>query len=100
MTPGYSKRTDEQIAELQALADLPDELIDTSDMPEIPASAKGEVGKFYRPVMVDVTLRLDNYIIKWFKLNTEDGAGDCDAAINHALLGHIMRKRLAGRLPD
>ena len=99
MTRGYSKRTDEQIAELQALADLPDEMIDTSDMPEIPPSAKGEVGKFYRPVMVDVTLRLDNYIIKWFKENAEDGA-DCDAAINHALLGHIMRKRLAGRFPD
>ena len=99
MTRGYSKRTDEQIAELQTLADLPDELIDTSDMPEIPPAAKGEVGKFYRPVMVDVTLRLDNYIIKWFKENTENGA-DCDAAINHALLGHIMRKRLAGRYPD
>ena len=99
MTPGYSKRTDEQIAELQALADLPDELIDTSEMPEIPTSAKGEVGKFYRPVMVDVTLRLDNYIIKWFKENAEDGV-DYAAAINHALLGHIMRKRLVGRVPD
>lgn len=99
MTPGYSKRTAEQIAELQALADLPDEMIDTSDMPEIPAGAKGEVGKFYRPVMVDVTLRLDNYIIKWFKENAEDGA-DYAAAINHALLGHIMRKRLASRAPD
>ena len=99
MTPGSSKRTDEQIAELKALANLPDELIDTSEMPEIPPTAKGEVGKFYRPVMVDVTLRLDNYIIRWFKENAADGA-DYHADINHALLGHIMRKRIANRVPD
>ena len=99
MPQGYSRLTAEQIAELQALAELPDELIDTSEMPEIPPTAKGEVGKFYRPVMVDVTLRLDNYIIEWFKENAADGT-DCDAAINHALLGHIARKRLGDRVTE
>ena len=99
MKHGSSKLTDKQKAELKALADMPDELIDTSDIPEMPIPPDAEIGKFYRPVMVDVTLRLDSYIIEWFKLNADDGA-DYDAAINHALLGHIMRKRLAGRFPD
>ena len=99
MPQNYPRLTAEQIAQLQALAELPDELIDFSDIPPVQFSDKAEIGKFYRPVMVDVTLRLDNYILEWFKLNGEDGA-DRDAAINHALLGHIMRKRLAGRLPD
>lgn len=99
MPQGYSPLTDKQIAELQTLAEMPDDLIDTSDTPEIPPSAKGEVGKFYRPVMVDVTLRLDNYIIKWFKENAADGT-DWDAAINQALMGHIARKRLDGRVPE
>ena len=99
MSQDYSALTAEQIAELQALADLPDELIDFSDIPPVQFSDQAEIGKFYRPVMVDVTLRLDAYVIEWFKLNAADGA-DYDAAINHALLGHIMRKRLASRVPD
>ena len=99
MSRDYSGLTAEQIAQLRALAEMPDELIDFSDIPPVQFSDKAEIGKFYRPVMVEVTLRLDNYIIKWFKENTEDGA-DYAAAINHALLGHIMRKRLAGRVPD
>ena len=99
MPQNYSWLTEEQIAQLKALEEMPDELIDTSDIPEMPIPPDAEIGKFYRPVMVDVTLRLDNYIIEWFKLNAADGS-DCDAAINHALLGHIMRKRLAGRFPD
>ena len=99
MPQNYPRLTAEQIAQLQALADMPDELIDFSDIPPVQFSDQAEIGKFYRPVMVEVTLRLDNYIIEWFKENTEDGA-DYAAAINHALLGHIMRKRLAGRNPD
>ena len=99
MKPKYSGLTEEQIAELKALEEMPDELIDFSDIPPVQFSDKAEIGKFYRPVMVDVTLRLDNYIVEWFKENAENGS-DCSAAINHALLGHIMRKRLAGRVPD
>ena len=99
MKQGSSRLTDKQKAELKALAEMPDELIDTSDIPEMPIPPDAEIGKFYRPVMVDVTLRLDNYIIEWFKENAEDGS-DYAAAINHALLGHIMRKRLASRFPD
>ena len=99
MKQGYSRLTDKQKAELKALAEMPDELIDTSDIPEMPIPPDAEIGKFYRPVMVDVTLRLDNYIIEWFKENAQNGA-DCDAAINHALLGHILRKRLGDRVPD
>ena len=99
MPQNYPWLTAEQIAELKALADMPDELIDTSDIPEMPIPPDAEIGKFYCPVKLEITLQLDAYVIEWFKLNTEDGA-DYDAAINHALLGHIMRKRLAGRIPD
>lgn len=99
MPQNYSWLTEEQIAQLKALEEMPDELIDTSDIPEMPIPPDAEIGKFYRPVMVEATLRLDNYIIEWFKLNADDGA-DYGAAINHALLGHIMRKRLAGRVRD
>ena len=99
MTPGYSWLTEEQIAKLKALDEMPDELIDFSDIPEIPEPPDAEVGKYYRPVKMEVTLQLDAYIIEWFQLNAADGAA-YDAAINHALMGHIMRKRIANRVPD
>lgn len=46
--------------ELAAIAALPDEKIDTSDIPELPASAWKDAvrGRFYRPVKQAVSLRL------------------------------------------
>lgn len=49
----------EQQAELAALADLPDEAIDTQDIPETGAWQGAKRGLFYRPVKQQITLRLD-----------------------------------------
>lgn len=63
--------TKKELAELKALEGRP---IDTSDIPELPASAwKNAVrGKFYRPVKKAVSLRLDADVIAWLK---KDGEG-------------------------
>ena len=63
--------TQKQIAQLKALEGRP---IDTSDIPELPASAwKNAVrGTFYRPVKQAVSLRLDADVIAWLK---KDGQG-------------------------
>lgn len=63
--------TKEQLAELKALEGRP---IDTSDIPELPASAwkRAVRGKFYRPVKKAVSLRLDADVIEWLK---KDGEG-------------------------
>ena len=63
--------TAKELKELKALAGRP---IDTSDIPELPASAwKNAVrGKFYRPVKKAVSLRLDADVIAWLK---KDGKG-------------------------
>jgi len=60
--------------ELTALAKMPDSEIDTSDIPELPASAwKNAVrGRFYQPVKQAVSLRLDADVIAWLK---KDGEG-------------------------
>ena len=54
---------------LSALAALPDDQIDTSDIPELPLSAwKNAVrGKFYRPVKQAVSMRLDADVVAWLK---------------------------------
>ena len=42
--------TKEQKAEIEALAALPEERIDTSDIPEIPDCSGAKRGTLYRPV--------------------------------------------------
>ena len=49
--------TGEQEAELAALETLPDDRIDTSDMPEAVSWPDVQRGLFYRPVAKQVTLR-------------------------------------------
>ena len=58
-----------QRRELAALASLPDEQIDTSDIPELPFRAWKDAvrGRFYRPVKKAVSMRLDADVIAWLK---------------------------------
>ncbi|NJD90994.1 MAG: BrnA antitoxin family protein [Geobacter sp.] len=66
------KASKEQMAELQALSEMPEELIDLSDIPEIADWSGAAVGKFYRPVKEAVTVRLDADVVHWLK---RDGKG-------------------------
>jgi uncharacterized protein (DUF4415 family) len=66
------KVTGEQAVELKALAEMPDEQIDLSDVPEITDWSGAVVGKFYRPVKKAVTVRLDADVVHWLK---RDGKG-------------------------
>lgn len=78
--------------ELEA-ASIPDGEIDLSDIPETTPSqwAMAERGKFYRPVKDQVTLRLDRYVLEWFKQNHPR----YQTAINAALVEHVLRERAA-----
>src|ERR1035437_8520824 len=51
------------------LAALPDDQIDTSDIPELPPGAwKNAIrGRFYRPIKQAVSMRLDADVIAWLK---------------------------------
>src|ERR1035437_2930009 len=66
--PGRSL-TSRQKRELAALAALPDDRIDTSDIRELPPGAwKNAVrGRFYRPVKQAVSMRLDADVVAWLK---------------------------------
>ena len=61
--------TTRQEREIKALAALPEDKIDTSDIPELPPGAwKNAVrGKWYRPVKQAVSLRLDSDVLAWLK---------------------------------
>lgn len=80
-----SKLTDEQNRELQNLAELPDDEIDTKDIPEIQDFSSAIRGRFYRPIKKQVTLRIDADLIAWFKAQ----AGQYQTRINTALREYV-----------
>ncbi len=88
-------RTDRQKkTELKRLASMSDEAIDFSDIPEQLDWSGATVGKFYRPVKKQVTLRIDADVLAWFKSR----GGKYQTAVNAALREHVKRKgRRAGR---
>jgi len=77
--------TAELQAELRALADLPDDQIDTTNIPELTEAqlATGQRGRFFRPVKTPVTIRLDADLLDWYKSNAENGKYQTE--INRAL---------------
>ncbi len=77
-----------QVARLKAVADLPDDKIDFSDIPDSDEGYTGEYvrGLHFRPVKQQITLRLDANILDWFKRRTPKGY---QTDINQALQDYI-----------
>ena len=94
--------TKTQEADLAALEALPDDRIDTSDIPEIVNWGDARRGQFYRPVKKQITLRLDADVLAWFKGKVPGGRG-YQTEINRALRQHLQPDPLAEaaeRLPS
>ena len=86
--------TPEQRAELDALAALPDEQIDTSDAPEVRDWSDAQRGLFYRPVKQQVTLRLDADIIDWFKRKSQTSRGEgYQTSMNRVLREYVTQHK-------
>jgi len=60
-------RTKNQKIEIKKLAAISDDGIDTSDIPETTDWSNAVVGKYYKPIKKQVTLRLDADMLDWFK---------------------------------
>lgn len=83
--------TAKQKRELAAIAALPDDQIDTSDIPELPPGAWQDAvrGRFYRPVKQSVSLRLDADVVAWLK---KPGKG------YQTRVNHILRERMLAEI--
>jgi uncharacterized protein (DUF4415 family) len=82
--------TDKRRAVLHALQKLPDDWINTTDIPEVIDWSGAQRGVYYRPVKQQITLRLDADFISWFKAHAQGGRGD-QTDTNRALRGHVER---------
>jgi uncharacterized protein (DUF4415 family) len=80
-----------QRVDLDALAALPDDQIDTSNMPEQRDWRGAQRGQFYRPIKQQITLRIDVDVIAWFRQHatTENGY---QTQINTALREYVGRR--------
>jgi uncharacterized protein (DUF4415 family) len=94
--------TRRQLAELQALASLSDDAIDTSDAAEVADWSGAKRGLFYRPVKQQLTLRLDADIVAWFKAQATSEEG-YQSRMNRALREYarlfVRAPRRKGTLP-
>jgi len=81
--------------ELAALANLPDDQIDTSDIPELPASAWKDTvrGKFYRPVKQAVSMRLDADVIAWLKRQGKGYQTRANTILRQRMLAELIRSQ-------
>src|SRR5207248_1970180 len=82
--------TPAQQAEIEALAALPEEQINTRDLPEQRDWSGARRGVFFRPIKKQLTLRLDADVIAWFKARTRDGEG-YQTSINSALREYVAQ---------
>ena len=63
-----SPLTDRQRKELERLARMPDSAIDYSDAPALKSTpAHIQVGRFYRPIKQQISLRVDADVLAWFR---------------------------------
>jgi uncharacterized protein (DUF4415 family) len=81
-----------QRAELKALAALPDDQINTRDIPEVRDWSGAKRGLFYRPLKQQLTLRIDADVVAWFKGHARAGKR-YQTNINHALREYMERNR-------
>jgi uncharacterized protein (DUF4415 family) len=89
MKKGSSNQlTPAQQAELDALAALSDDKIDTKEMPEVRDWSGARRGLFFRPIKQQLTLRIDADVIAWFKSHTPNGDG-YQTSINRALREYV-----------
>lgn len=89
---GSENFSKEQRAELEALGNISDEEINTSDIPEITDWSGARRGLLYRPVKHQITLRLDADVLAWFRGNAPGGRG-YQTEINRVLRNHARRSK-------
>lgn len=77
-------------AEIDALAALSEDKINTNDIPEVRNWDDAKRGVFYRPIKQQITLRLDADIVDWFKNHHQQDEG-YQTSINRALREYVSQ---------
>ncbi|MCC6471657.1 MAG: BrnA antitoxin family protein [Alphaproteobacteria bacterium] len=94
MKKGASRRlTPSQQAQLDKLAAMKDEDIDTRDIPEVTDWRGAKRGLFYRPIKRQLTLRIDADVVDWFRRHSPNGQG-YQTKMNLALREYVQQRKV------
>ena len=92
------KLTEQQKKELEALANMPDDEIDFSDIPERPIDwSKARIAPFYRPKWKEFRFKLNTGALEWFEARLAEGQS-LDEAVSKALRAQMFRIRFPVRV--
>ena len=85
--------TEAQKAEIETLAAMPDDQIDTSDIPQLTDEqwAGAVRGRFYRPIKQQVTARLDADVLAWLKAGGQGYQTRMNAILRRAMMAELDR---------
>ena len=86
--------TAEQQAELKALAEMPDEAINYSDIPPLDdAFWKNAVqNPFYKPTKTSTTVRIDSDVLAWLKSQGKGYQTRINAILREAMIRSLHHK--------
>jgi len=86
--------TEEQKAELKALAEMPDNEIDFSDIPPLDENFwKNAVrNPFYKPTKTSTTVRVDSDVLAWLKSQGKGYQTRINAILREAMLRSLHHK--------
>lgn len=86
--------TEEQRAELKALAEMPDSTIDYSDIPPLDeAFWKNAVqNPFYKPTKTSTTVRVDSDVLAWLKGQGKGYQTKMNAILREAMIRSLQHK--------
>jgi uncharacterized protein (DUF4415 family) len=87
-----SKLSPGQFARLERLSGLPDEAIDTSDIPEVRDWSGAKRGLFYTGPGDKVAIGVDSEVVAWFRSHSPAGE-EYEKRINRVLSEHIAEER-------
>lgn len=89
------EKNKKMLEELKNLAEMPDEDIDYSDIPEVTNLVGWEPNPFFKPIKASISAKLDKDVIAWLKMH-----GSVSAFLNrlcrekmfeeHQMLAHSL----------
>lgn len=87
--------TEEQKAELQALAAQPDSTIDYSDIPPLGEEfwQRAVPNPFFKPVKTHASVRIDADVLAWLKSQGKGYQTRMNAILREAMLRALQQKR-------
>ena len=90
----WNSLPEEQRARIETVAAMPEDQIDTDDVPEVLDWSGAVRGKFYRPLKRQLTLRVDGDVVDWFQQQAPKGG--YQTAMNRVLREAMLRGRRRG----